>query len=67
VTLFDAAPGDPADRSGRPAAGPSQVKLVVAYDGTDFRGFAAQPSQRTVAGVLTNAITKVLRHDTELS
>jgi tRNA pseudouridine38-40 synthase len=67
VTLFDAAPGDRADRGGRPAAGPSQVKLVVAYDGTDFRGFAAQPSQRTVAGVLTNAMTKVLRHDVELS
>ena len=40
--------------------------MVVAYDGTDFSGFAAQPSQphvRTVGGVLGQAIGKVLRHD----
>jgi tRNA pseudouridine38-40 synthase len=56
VTLFDA-----------PGEGPAKVKMVVAYDGTDFRGFAAQPGQRTVAGALTNAITKVVRHDVELT
>jgi tRNA pseudouridine38-40 synthase len=47
-----------------------QVKLVVAYDGTDFSGFAAQPGQahvRTVGGVLGDAIAKVLRHDVELA
>ena len=43
------------------------MKLVVAYDGTDFRGFAAQPGQRTVAGALVGAIQKVTRHDVELS
>jgi tRNA pseudouridine38-40 synthase len=51
-------------------AGPAQVKLVVAYDGTDFSGFAAQPGQpgvRTVGGVLAHAIGKVLRHDVQLS
>ncbi len=50
--------------------GPTQVKLVVAYDGTDFSGFAAQPGQpgvRTVGGVLANAIGKILRHDVPLS
>ena len=34
------------------------VKMVVAYDGTDFSGFAAQPGQpavRTVGGVLAQA------------
>src|SRR3954469_8336163 len=51
-------------------AGPAQVKLVVAYDGTDFSGFAAQPNQpgvRTVGGVLAHAIGKVLRHELQLS
>jgi tRNA pseudouridine38-40 synthase len=37
------------------------LRLVVAYDGTDFRGFAAQPGQRTVEGVLVEAMSPVLR------
>jgi len=44
--------------------------MVVAYDGTDFSGFAPQPGQagvRTVGGVLAGAIGKVLRHDVELT
>src|SRR5205814_3257230 len=47
--------------------GPAKVKLVVAYDGTDFHGFAAQRSHRTVGGALATAISKVLRHDVELA
>ena len=50
-------------------SGPAKVRLVVAYDGTGFRGFAAQPSQsrvRTVGGSLSAAIEKVLRHSVEL-
>jgi tRNA pseudouridine38-40 synthase len=50
-------------------SGPAKVRLVVAYDGTGFRGFAAQPSQprvRTVGGALGAAIEKVLRHPVEL-
>jgi tRNA pseudouridine38-40 synthase len=50
-------------------SGPAKVRLVVAYDGTGFRGFAAQPSQprvRTVGGALGAAIEKVLRHSVEL-
>ena len=44
--------------------------MVVAYDGTDFSGFAAQPNQphvRTVGGVLGSAIGKVLRHPVDLA
>jgi tRNA pseudouridine38-40 synthase len=39
------------------------LKLTVAYDGTDFRGFAAQPDQRTVEGALRDALGRVLRRD----
>ncbi|MGH9103645.1 MAG: tRNA pseudouridine(38-40) synthase TruA [Acidimicrobiales bacterium] len=41
-----AAPGGPLVR----------VRMRVAYDGTGFRGFAAQPGQRTVAGALAGAL-----------
>lgn len=37
------------------------VRLLVAYDGTDFAGFAAQPGQRTVHGVLQDALTRLRR------
>jgi tRNA pseudouridine38-40 synthase len=47
-----------------PAPGGSEVlKLTVAYDGTDFHGFAAQPDTRTVEGVLRDALGRVLRVD----
>jgi tRNA pseudouridine38-40 synthase len=61
VTLFDAAPA---------GAGPSKIKLVVAYDGTEFSGFATQPGQagvRTVGGVLGQAMAKTLRHEVQLT
>ena len=37
------------------------VRLTVAYDGTEFSGFAAQPGQRTVQGVLAAAAERVCR------
>ncbi|MET0275493.1 MAG: hypothetical protein ABW211_01455, partial [Acidimicrobiia bacterium] len=39
------------------------LKLTVAYDGTDFRGFATQLEQRTVERVLSEALALVLRVD----
>jgi tRNA pseudouridine38-40 synthase len=63
MSLFESAEGPSSP------AGPSKVSLVVAYDGTDFRGFAAQsgqPRTRTVGGVLDTAIEKVLRHPVDL-
>ena len=42
-------------------------RLVVAYDGTDFHGFAKQVDQRTVAGVLKDAIERVVRSEVELA
>ena len=66
MTLFDAARGG----SAKGVSSRAVVKMVVAYDGTDFSGFAAQPGQpavRTVGGVLAQAIGKVLRHDVDLT
>jgi len=37
-----------------------RVRLDVAYDGTAFSGWAAQPDRRTVAGVLTAALERLL-------
>ncbi len=36
------------------------LKLVLAYDGSGFRGFARQPGQRTVEGVLLEALERVM-------
>ena len=38
-----------------------RLRLDIAYDGTDFAGWAAQTGQRTVAGVLDEALTTVFR------
>jgi tRNA pseudouridine38-40 synthase len=40
-----------------------RVRLDLDYDGTEFAGWAAQPGQRTVAGVLLEALGTVLRTD----
>lgn len=36
------------------------LKLVLAYDGTDFHGFARQPDRRTVEGSLLEALERIL-------
>jgi tRNA pseudouridine38-40 synthase len=45
------------------------IRLTLAYDGTDFRGWAKQrdPSVRTVEGALTDVLSRVVRHDVRLS
>lgn len=40
-----------------------RIRLLVAYDGTRFHGFAANRGVRTVAGELNAALTRVLRRD----
>jgi tRNA pseudouridine38-40 synthase len=37
--------------------------MELGYDGTDFSGWAAQPGQRTVAGVLTDTLTPLAGPD----
>ncbi len=41
--------------------GLARVRLDIAYDGTDFSGWARQPGRRTVCGVLEEALSTVLR------
>ena len=66
LTLFseDAGPAAPAAVT----AGPTmRMRLLVAYDGAGFHGFALQPGLRTVGGALAGALERYLRHTVELT
>ncbi|MBO0893307.1 MAG: tRNA pseudouridine synthase A [Acidimicrobiales bacterium] len=65
MTAGVAAGAPQAGEAGRPD-GRRRLKLVLAYDGTGLRGFAAQPGQRTVAGELSGAIERVAGHPVRL-
>jgi tRNA pseudouridine38-40 synthase len=43
------------------------VRLDIEYDGTEFRGWAAQPGLRTVQGALETALATVLREPAQLT
>lgn len=60
VTLFDPEPPRPAEPTAR-------VRMLVAYDGTGFHGYAENPGVRTVAGTLREALERVLGHAIELT
>jgi tRNA pseudouridine38-40 synthase len=45
------------------SAAPVRVRLDVAYDGTDFHGWAVQPGLRTVAGEVRGALARLLGPD----
>lgn len=52
-----------------PPSGPGEMvrlRLDVSYDGGDFSGWAAQPGRRTVAGVLTEALGRLVGAETPL-
>jgi tRNA pseudouridine38-40 synthase len=44
----------------------SRLRLDIAYDGTEFAGWAVQAGQRTVAGVLDDALSTVFRVPVQL-
>ena len=44
-----------------------RLRLTLEYDGTGFRGWAAQPGQRTVEGVLREALGSVFPRWSELA
>jgi tRNA pseudouridine38-40 synthase len=41
--------------------------MLVAYDGTSFHGFAAQPGQRTVGGALAATLSSMVGHEVSLT
>jgi tRNA pseudouridine38-40 synthase len=43
------------------------IRLDLAYDGTNFRGFARQPRIRTIQGTLEEALGRILGHVPRLS
>jgi tRNA pseudouridine38-40 synthase len=43
-----------------------RLRLDIAYDGTDFRGWARQPGLRTVQGTLEGALSRILGGDPRL-
>ncbi|HMK98473.1 MAG TPA: tRNA pseudouridine(38-40) synthase TruA [Acidimicrobiales bacterium] len=45
----------------------ARARLLVAYLGSPFHGFAIQPGLRTVAGELSSALERVVRHPVELT
>lgn len=58
--LFDAE-DDSVENSETGPAGPvSRVRLVVAYDGTDFRGLAPNPGVRTVVGEMQRVLAAAI-------
>ena len=40
-----------------------RFKLIVAYDGTNYNGFAKQPNATTIQGTLDVAIAKIVQHE----
>jgi len=52
---------------GNPAGGFMRtVRMVIEYDGTDFRGWQEQQGFRTVQGTLTEAVSRVLNRPVEI-
>jgi tRNA pseudouridine38-40 synthase len=49
-------------------AGPTvRLRLLVAYDGLGYHGFALQPGVATIGGALAGALERYLRHTVELT
>lgn len=62
MTLFDPPEGTRAAPSG-PLV---RVRLLVAYDGGSFHGFAPQPKVATVGGTLAATLERILGHPVDL-
>jgi len=70
VAMTDAEPtrdADPTYDADPTRSDTVRVRLDLAYDGTGFHGWAAQPGLRTVEGVLTDALATVLRAPVRLT
>lgn len=45
------------------AASVVRIRLGIAYDGTDFKGWSRQPGLRTVQGVIEEGLATLFRHE----
>jgi tRNA pseudouridine38-40 synthase len=61
MTLFDDPLDDDAESIDLRSAPQQRIRMVVAYDGSRFHGFAAQPEITTVAGTLARSLERVMR------
>ncbi len=46
-----------------PESGFRRLRLAIAYDGTQFSGWATQPDKRTMQDMVEEAIARIVRHD----
>lgn len=67
MTLFDLPADDGTPPSAEAGGAVDRVRLVVAYDGGAFHGFAANEGVRTVGGTLAEALHTVLGHRVDLT
>jgi tRNA pseudouridine38-40 synthase len=68
LTLFESPEHTPERPSEATPAQLVRIRATVAYDGTDYSGFAVQSGgPRTIGGDLTAAITRVLGHRIDLT
>jgi len=64
---------DPSDEARAPLASSAlggsscRVRLLVAYDGRGFHGFAANPGIKTIGGTLAKSIERVLGHEVTMT
>jgi tRNA pseudouridine38-40 synthase len=63
---LDGAAGESGHQAGTETGTAVRVRLDLAYDGTDFSGFAENRAVRTVGGELRKALENVLGHNVEL-
>ena len=47
--------------SSSPGDGAVRLRMLLAYDGSGYRGVTPQPGQRTVGGAVAEALTRILR------
>ena len=48
-----------------PESGFRRLRLDIAYDGTNFSGWATQPGMRTMQDMVEEAIARIVRHDVD--
>ena len=48
-----------------PESGFRRLRLDIAYDGTQFSGWGAQPDKRTIQDMVEESVARIVRHDVD--